>query len=377
MRILHVLGKLGRGGVETWLVQMLRELDGSSYKCDFLVHSEEAGAYDAEVLRLGARIIPCMAPDRPLTYCGNFFRVLKQYGPYDVVHSHVHYFSAFVLFLARVGGVPVRIAHSHTDLRSVEQGSSLHRKLYCYLMRRLLPYSASGGFAVSSQSGDCLFPSEWANSRRWKLAYLGIDLARFRGEIAGSQVRRQLGLERASIVVGHVGRVDEHKNQAFIVDIAAEMLKHDPDAMFLLIGQGPWLPMIKEKIADRGLSGHFVLAGERPDVPVLLRGAMDVFVFPSIREGLPVTLLEAQAAGLRCLISDIVTGEADVMPELITRMSLQQSPSQWALTLAGINCEPRVPSSIACRRMESRSIRASCRELVAFYDTLASSMTAS
>ncbi len=114
MRILHVLGKLDRGGVETWLVQVLRHVDRQKYQMDFLVHSASPGAYDEEVRALGSRIIPCLGHSNPAMYARNFRRVLREYGPYDVVHSHVHHYSGYVLMLRRSCAVyPCGIAHSH------------------------------------------------------------------------------------------------------------------------------------------------------------------------------------------------------------------------------------------------------------------------
>src|ERR1700733_11910503 len=130
MRILHVLGKLDRGGVETWLVQVLRHIDRQKYQMDFLVHSESPGAYDEEVRALGSRIIPCLHPSNPVMYARNFRRALRQYGPYDVVHSHVHHYSGYVLTLAAMWGVPVRIAHSHNDTRAAEASTSIGRREY-------------------------------------------------------------------------------------------------------------------------------------------------------------------------------------------------------------------------------------------------------
>ncbi len=372
MRILHVLGKLDRGGVETWLVQLLAQVDRSKYAMDFMVHTEAPGAYDPEVRQLGAKIIPCLTPHQPATYALNLLRILREHGPYDVVHSHVHHFSGYVLTLAKLAGVPVRIAHSHTDKRAAERQASLPRKAYCGLMKSLLRCAATGGFAVSSQSGDSLFPDGWSGSDRWKLAYLGIDLSRFSTPVDRLALRRQLGLDQASIVVGHVGRVDDDKNQRFIVDIAAELLSVEPQAMFLLVGQGPRLPEITRIVKERNLSSHFVMTGQRSDVPLLLRGAMDVFLFPSIREGLPITLLEAQAAGLRCLVSENITCEAAVIDELIEHESLHKPASDWARSVIRLAHLPRLTPDITCPRMESRSIRASCRELLASYEALQS-----
>src|SRR6188474_985657 len=120
MRVLHVLGGMDRGGVETWLMHVLREWDRGRGQMDFLVHTTRQCAYDEEVRALGARIIPCLTPRRPWSYSKRLRRILRDFGPYDVVHSHVHHFSGMVLRAARTSGVPVRIAHSHNDTSGVE-----------------------------------------------------------------------------------------------------------------------------------------------------------------------------------------------------------------------------------------------------------------
>ena len=168
MRILHVLGKLDRGGVETWLVQVLRHIDRQKYQMDFLVSDPSPGAYDEEVRSLGARIIPCLDYRNPPQYAFNFWRILRKCGPYDCVHSHVHNCSGFVLMLAAMAGVRSRIAQSHTNTKLTETSAGPVRRVYVGLMRRLLKRYASLGIAVSSFAGDSLMPG-WRDDARWHL----------------------------------------------------------------------------------------------------------------------------------------------------------------------------------------------------------------
>jgi len=368
MRILHVLGKLDRGGAETWLVQVLRHIDRKKYQMDFLVHTTEPGAYDDEVRSLGSRIIPCLSPSKPLTYARNFGRVLREYGPYDVVHSHVHHYSGYVLMLAAMGGVPVRIAHSHSDTRLSEAEAGICRKAYRRVMRGLIQLFASGGLAVCKEAGDDLFPSHWRGSTRWKLQHLGIDLSRFEVEIDKVRIRRSLGVPEDALTIGHVGRFTTEKNHSFIVDIARQLLTREPKAFFLMVGDGPLRHAIEAEVAACSLSHKFLFTGVRADVPLLMMGAMDVFLFPSTREGLPITLLEAQAAGLRCLVSDTVSKEVGVLPNLLYRAALSDSPSRWAIRLRDLIFTPAAPSpTLDCEALAARSISTSARDLVAIY----------
>jgi len=119
IRILNIVGGMNRGGAETWLMHVLRNIDRERYLMDFLVHTERICEYDHEIRQLGSRVIPCLHPSKPLKYAKNFKRILRDYGPYDVVHSHVHHFSGYALKLAHQEGVPVRIAHAQNKLQSL------------------------------------------------------------------------------------------------------------------------------------------------------------------------------------------------------------------------------------------------------------------
>ncbi len=369
MRILHVLGKLDRGGVETWLVQVLRHIDRQKYQMDFLVHTTDPGAYDEEVRALGSRIIPCLSPSNPLQYAFNFRRVLREYGPYDVVHSHVHHYSGYVLMLAAMAGVKVRIAHSHSDTRSAEASKSGERRAYLRAMNMMIRAFATRGLAVSAEAGCDLFASQWRDrTDKWQLQHLGIDLSRFEIEVNAEEVRRSLGIPPDALVIGHVGRFSEPKNHAFLVEIAREVVRMDSRSFFLLVGDGPLRAAIEEKVRNYGLAKHFAFAGLRSDVSTLMKGAMDVLLFPSLYEGLPVTLLEAQAAGLRCLISNAISTEADAVSGLIKRASLEQTPTQWASRLLELLSKQHPVSPDRVRNaLASRSILISKDNLVAFY----------
>lgn len=334
MRILHVIGGLNRGGAETWLVQVLEHIDRRSNRVDLLVHSAEAGAYDEAVERLGVRVLPCPRPSHPLAYALQFRRILRDCGPYDCVHSHIHWYTGYVLLLAAAMGVPSRIAHSHSDTRIPDSGASGLRRAYIWLMRGLIGRFATHGVAVSEHAAASLFGAGWKTDPRWSLCPLGIDLKPFGEQVDRDEVRRELGVSQDALVVGHVGRFAKVKNHKFLVEIAARFCRMEPRAVFLLVGDGPLRPEIEAMVAARGLGSQFVFAGARADVPRILKGAMDCFLLPSLYEGLPLALLEAQAAGLRAVASDTVSSEGDAGRDSVARLSLQESPECWAAALA-------------------------------------------
>jgi glycosyltransferase involved in cell wall biosynthesis len=322
------------GGIEVWLMRLLRHFDRARFQIDFLCHTSEAGAHDDEARELGARLLP--GPDwksirrRPWAYGAHFRALLRQYGPYDAVHTHVEEFGGYVLRLAHRLGVPVRIAHGHFDRSLVYARYGWLRRGYLALMRRWLRRHATLGLGCSAPAAASLFGRGWEADPRWRLLYCGIDRDPFRAAVDPAAVRAELGLPAGALVVGHVGRFEEQKNHAFLVRVAAALKQRRPDARLLLVGEGSLRPAVEGQARDLGLGPATLFAGPRRDVARLMLGAMDVFVLPSLYEGLPFVLLEAQAAGLPCVLADGISGEADVVPPLLTRLPLSAPPADWA-----------------------------------------------
>ena len=369
-RVLHVVGRLDRGGVETWLVHVLRHPSRRDVAMDFLVHSDLPASYDTEVEALGSRVIRSPeSPRRPWRYIPALRRLLRDYGPYVAVHSHVHHFSGLILREAYRGKVPIRIAHSHLDSRLVDHSASASRRVYLRLMQRWIRRYATVGLAASALAAESLYGANWRQDPRWRVLHYGIDLAPFSGAAGTStELRAELGLDEDTFVIGHVGRFDRQKNHAFLVEIAAAAMARTPGIRLLLVGDGGLRPDVERKARDLGLADKIVMTGVRGDIARLMTGAMDCFVMPSLYEGLPLVLLEAQAAGLPCIVADSVSEEASVIPELVSRLSLAQPVARWAeavLTARG----RRLPPSLAAGRLESSSfsIGASAAQLLQVY----------
>jgi glycosyltransferase involved in cell wall biosynthesis len=370
IRILHVVGGMARGGIETWLMQILRHIDRDRFQMDFLVHTDRACAYDDEIRALGSQIIPCLYPSRPWIYASNFKRILREYDSYDIVHSHVHYFSGYVLRLAQQAGVPVRIAHNHTDTSSIDAKAGLYRRLYHTLSKWLVARHATFGLGGSRQSASVMFGTAWEADPRWQVLDYGIDLSPFGDPVNPLAVRAELGIPPDAIVIGHVGRFVKVKNHAFLIDIAAEVVKREPNVRLLLVGEGPLRPGIEQKVAQMGLSDRVIFAGVRSDVPHLMLAAMDIFLLPSLYEGRPLVLIESQAAGLPCIFSDVITKEVEAIDPLVQRLSLSQPASVWAeAILATKTTKPGISQSEALRLIEQSSfnILASAKELAKIY----------
>jgi hypothetical protein len=206
IRILHVVGGMNRGGVETWLMNVLRRIDRTRFRMDFLVHTDAACAFDSEIRALGSTVIPCLHPSRPWTYAQSFRNTLRQRKPYDVVHSHVHHFSGFVLRLAEQMGVPARIVHSHNDTASLNAGADLRRRMYLSLMRRWISRHATHGLAASRCAATALFGPHWDADPRNRILRYTLDLGSFREPVDRASIKAALGLPADSFVVGHVAR---------------------------------------------------------------------------------------------------------------------------------------------------------------------------
>lgn len=370
IRILHVLGGMVRGGVETWLMHVLRHIDREHFQMDFLVHTTQPCAYDDEIRALGSQIIPCLDPPRPWLYAHNFKRVLREHGPYDIVHSHVHHYSGYVLRLAQQAGVPVRMAHSHNDTSPGEVNAGLLRRGYLTLMKRWIAQHATVGLAASRLAAADLFSPVWETDPRWQILYYGIDLTPFQGHINPVTVRAELNIPAEVFVIGHVGRFAEQKNHSFLVDIVTEVAKREPRTRLLLVGDGSLRPAIEQKVAQADLTDRVIFAGLRADVPRLMRGVMDVFVLPSFYEGLPLVGIEAQAAGLPVILSDAITEEVDRVRPLVQRLSLAQPASVWAeLILAVRDAAPAITQQEALAVIEKSSfnIQTSVKSLAEVY----------
>ena len=324
-KILHVIGGMDRGGVETWLMHMLRLMDPNDFETHFLVHTSMESAYDREIAQLGGHIHRGASPKNPVRYAVAFDRLVQRSGGFDVVHSHVYWFSGFVMRLAYEVGIPTRIAHSHTS--ASEAKWNVPRKLYQKLMKRWISRYATHRIAVSHQAGQALFGK--GPGVPYSLLYYGMDFSRFLEPLPSADAKRSLGIAPGRKVIGHVGRFAPVKNHAFTVELMARMIGNGTDAHLLLVGDGPSAPSIRTQIDSRGLADRVTLAGVQPDVMPYL-SAMDIFVLPSHWEGFGLVALESQAVGVPVIASTGVPNDVDVIPGLVEHIPLSSGVDVWA-----------------------------------------------
>ncbi len=331
VRILQVVTHMERGGLESMIMNYYRYIDREKIQFDFLVHRQERAAYDDEIESLGGRIyrLPRLVPWRK-SYLSALNRFFDEHQEFNVVHVHQDCLSSVILKAAMQHNVPVRIAHSHNA--NQDRNLKYPIKLWC---RRSIPRCATHLFACGKDAGDWMF-----GGAPYQIINNAIDVTTYTYDTNKHvELRRHLGLAD-ELVIGHVGRFNPQKNHSFLIDIFAALLKKEPNAVLLLVGGGEGMSKMQEKAQELGIAKHVRFLGVRSDVADLMQ-AMDVFVFPSLYEGLPVTMVEAQAAGLPCIISDKVPTECILTEGLVDIMPLSASPEAWAEKILAKRAIPR------------------------------------
>lgn len=319
IRVLHFVQRMEAGGTQALLINLHRSIDRSKIQFDYLVEYEAPQFYDDEIQRLGGRVYrTSFREDHNLPkFLGDLKRFFVDHKEYDIVHCHCYTVGYFVLKAAEYGGVTVRIAHSHNNNMS---GATVPLKI---IMRSLFPVHATHLMACSREAGKFLF-----GKRGFTVVKNAIDVGRFvYSEKVRGEVRRELGLGD-SFVIGNVGRLHHQKNQSFLLEVFAKAAEMRPGARLLMVGDGPLKSELLAKAERLDVANCLTLLSNRTDVNRLYQ-AMDVFVLPSIYEGLGIVALEAQSSGLVTVCSDGVAEDANVSP-LFERCTLSAPPERWA-----------------------------------------------
>lgn len=320
LRVLQVVNIMDRAGLETMLMNYYRKIDRERVQFDFLTHRPDKGAYEDEILSMGGKVYhaPRLYPQNYVEYYKFMKEFFGNHPEYKIVHSHIDTMSAFPLHTAKLNQIPVRIAHSHTSKLDIDAKLPIK-----YLAKLMIPKVANFNCACGNIAGEFLF-----GKREYKLINNAIDLKQFEfDEDIREKKRCELSLGDA-FVVGHVGRYSYIKNQSFLIDVFQELLRINSNSKLLLIGKGDDESLLRQKIIDLKLEDKVLFLVDRDDVHELYQ-AMDVFVMPSLFEGLPVVGVEAQASGVPCIVSDRVSKEI-LLTDRISMMSLERTPEEWA-----------------------------------------------
>jgi len=331
-RVLHVTGSFNRGGIETWLRQVLPLIPRNLYEADICTYRFARGQYEKEFkeMQCTEHHIPLGTSPWDILRFSLRFRKLLRSRRYEVVHCHGLLFVGFLLFLAWIEGTPIRIAHAHSSTRVTRRRMSRMNRIGLAVNRGLTRAFLTHGIACSDEAGTALFGGEWKSNPQCSLIHCGIDLSPFQTDSGLHFLRIETGIPECSKIIGHVSNFSVAKNAGFLVEVVARVLRKRDDVVLLLVGDGAGRRDLELKCEGLGIRNKVHFLGTSSRVPELMKDEMDLFLMPSIYEGLPLVLLEAQAAGLPCLVSQAVSHEAMISPGAIEFLSLDDGIDVWA-----------------------------------------------
>lgn len=332
IRVLQVFHGMDCGGAENMIMNLYRNIDRSKVQFDFLVHTRKKCFFDDEIKNLGGRIfhVPYYKVVNHFTYKKLLEIFFKKHPEIKIVHGHLGSCAHVYLDVARKSGC-YAIAHSHNTLPTNKSIKNTLYRLFSLRTRKVADFY----FGCGRQAGLDRFGEKIVSSDKFQVLNNAIDTKRYIFDpTTKKRMRAELGLEEA-FVIGHIGRFNYQKNHEFLIDIFNEVLKKEPKARLLLVGDGDLRSKIENKISCLGISDKVIMTGVRSDVPDLLQ-AMDCFVFPSHYEGLGIVAVEAQAAGLPTICSDAVPNEVD-LTDLVKRIPLSAPVEEWCNAILKYN----------------------------------------
>ncbi len=342
VRILHYIGSLHVGGSQSFVMEVYRKLDRTKVQFDFVTFPEERkGNYD-EIERLGGRIFVCprYSGVNHFAFCRWWDNFLKENPQYHIVHGHVRSCASIYMPVVKKYG-RIAIAHSH----STSNGKGFPALIKAVLqlpIRHIADYL----FSCSDIAGKWLYGEKTTHQPNYRMVPNCVDCQRFAfSEEIRKAVRRELHIAKDTFVIGHIGRFHKAKNHEFLVRVFAQILKRHSNARLLLVGDGDLLEPTQALCQELGIADEVLFAGAQID-PAPYYQAMDLFLFPSRWEGLPVGVVEAQASGLPCLISDTITRNVE-LTDLVKYETLEKNTEQWAEEALQYGLRSRHPVSPA------------------------------
>ncbi|WP_096550380.1 glycosyltransferase family 1 protein [Ureibacillus thermosphaericus] len=360
VRVLHVGMTPNHGGLESFVMNIYRQIDRSKVQFDFLTLSDNKIAYEDEIIKMGGRVYPIIHRRKEvLKHFVNLpFHFFRTHKEIKIVHFHKSNLADLDnLIVAKLCGVPVRIVHAHSSgyifpLGRIARLTENLNKKYLYKL-------STHNFACSKNAGNWMF-----NDLPYKVIPNAIDIDKFKfNKFKREEIRNELGL-RNKFVIGHVGTFIDVKNQSFLVSVFNEFVKKKDNAVLLLIGDGPLKTEIIAKVNSLNLTNKVIFAGAKKNVNDYYQ-AMDVFTLPSKFEGFPIVAVEAQTAGLPCLISANVTNEISITNQ-ITFKSID-NPKEWVDALENISKEIKRFNNIQKIRDAGYDIKTVARYMEQFY----------
>ena len=324
IEVYQIMGKWIGGGVESVIMNYYENIDRSKIQFTFICDEDSTDIPYEKIEKLGGKVIIVPPYQKVFKYIKKLKEVFKEKNC-KIVHSNINTLSVFPLYAAKKAGVPIRIAHSHSTSNKKEWKKNLIKNI----LRLFSKENANEYLACSRYAGIYLFGKRMVEKDQVKIINNAIDLNKykFNNEIR-NKLRNELNISNDTLVIGHIGRFVEQKNHDFLIDVFNEIHKENKDTILLLIGQGPLKEKIKIKVKELGLDKSVRFLGQVDNASDYYN-AMDVFVLPSLYEGLPVVGVEAQANGLKCYLSTDMTKETKVL-EKTEFVSLKLNAKEWS-----------------------------------------------
>lgn len=364
IKILHVVGAMNRAGTETMLMNIYRNINREKVQFDFISYSQQDAHYDQEIRSLGGRVIKLSKTQS----IKELYQAIKKYGPYHAVHSHTLFHCGIASIAALLAGVKVRVSHAHTTL---DNSSSIIRKFYIKLMRFIINNFSTNLLACSKGAGSYLFGEKSIINKKYSYFPNVINYTEFlqfhNKEVEEFKVKE--GLNKG-FTIGHIGRFMEAKNHTFLLEILKHVIKRDSNIKLLLVGDGDLRGHIEEKAKQDGIHENIRFVGVKENISTMLQ-SMDVFVFPSLYEGLGLVLLEAQASGIPCLVSEAIQPEADLHIGLVLKLFLADGAEVWGEKILEIanKKEKNISKIIESFEQNGYSLTGGISKLISIYKT--------
>lgn len=342
VRVLHIVGRMDRGGIETMLMNLYRNIDRDKVQFDFLAHFGREAAYNDEIRSMGGRIyeMPALRDEthvyywRVFSYINALKKFFDEHKEYKIIHCHMTNTAGIYMPIAQKRGVTCRISHSHSTKAKI----GIMGKVTDLLQKPIYKY-ATDMFACSEAAKNWFYSEELIKSDKVKVVANAVDADKFRfSPEKRVQMRSELNLGD-SLAIVCVARFRREKNQIFLMDVLKKLKENGENVVFVFAGDGPCEDEVKAKAKEYGLENETRFLGMRSDVPDILQAA-DAFVLPSLWEGLPVTGIEAQASGLHCVVSDGVTEEMNAL-DMVEYLSLDEPLDKWCSYILTAARKPR------------------------------------
>lgn len=328
IKVLHVVFAMNRGGMESRLMDIFRHIDKSQIQFDFLENTCEKGSFDNEINSLGGTIYYSGYSRknlyRAIFYIADFF---KNYCSYDVIHIHESYLPSFNMIVMHYAK-----KYNNTVVLHSRNANGPHIFLH-NLLKHYYHKKADFFFACSKKAAQWMFSKKIIESNNYRIINNAIDAKKF---VYSKEIRRiirkKMQLSDDDIVLGHIGRFYQQKNHGFLIDVFNRLIKQDTHYKLVLVGEGPLKKNVQEKVKEYGIENKVMFLGIRKDVSRIYQ-AFDMFLLPSLHEGLPGVGVEAQASGLICLFSDTITNEVNIISDLCHMLPITEGTDIWCRTI--------------------------------------------